>query len=266
MRYFTLALGFSVFALDLLSKWLVKENLCPREYSVIDGFFTIQCVRNEGIAFGFFHSVDSTWKPVLLSVVAILAITFVFYYILKTPSSDKLSFLALGLLLGGILGNFTDRLLNQYVFDFLTLHWEDKFAWPTFNLADSAISTGVAIILIKTLLDSKKTATAVCLFLVSLASLPLCHGQEIDNIIDSLQAKYNRIDSFSAEFEQTFSSRGIEMTENGVVLMKRPGRMYWEYREPTEKYFVANGEKTYFQDRLTVADFKHITSACDPEH
>jgi len=246
MRYFALALGFSVFALDLLSKWFIKKTIWLHEYTVIDGFFTIQYVRNEGIAFGLFHSIDSVWKPILLSLIAVLAVVFVVYYILKTPSSEKLSFLALGLLLGGILGNFTDRLLHQYVFDFLTLHWQNKFAWPTFNLADSAISTGVTIILIKTILDSRKTATMASLLLISLVSIRPCSAQEIDSIIDSLQSKYNRIESFSADFEQTFASRGIEIKETGIVMMKRPGRMYWEYIEPTEKYFVADGKNTYF--------------------
>jgi len=171
---------------------------------------------------------------------------FVVYYILKTPLEEKLILIAFGLLLGGILGNFTDRLIHHYVFDFLTLHWKDRFAWPTFNIADSAISTGVGLVLLKTLFESKKTA-GMAVFILAILLFPLkVYGQQDPDIIDSLQKKYNEIDSFSAEFEQTFTSRGIEMKEFGIVMMKRPGRMYWEYRQPTQKYFVADGKKTYF--------------------
>jgi len=175
----------------------------------------------------------------------------VVYYILKTPTQDRWSFLSLGLLLGGILGNFVDRLFHHYVFDFLTLHWRDQFAWPTFNLADSAISTGVAILLIKTVFDSRKHSTAAAILICFMLLPAPCRAQDagspdIDSLIEALQAKYERIESFSAEFVQTFSSRGIAMQEKGIVKMKRPGRMYWEYREPTRKFFIADGDKTYF--------------------
>jgi signal peptidase II len=248
MRYFAFALGASVFALDIFTKWLVKRTPWLHDYVVIEDFFTIQYVRNEGIAFGLLHSVDSHWKPFLLSLVAVAAFLFVVYYIFHTSRNEYLSFIALGLLLRRILGNFTDRLLHQYVFDFLTLHWKDRFAWPTFNLADSAISVGVGLIVLKTILESRRsTAASVCIVaLLFPASLIRSQPVSNDEILQSLQEKYEQIDSFAADFVQTFSSRGIEMKESGIVLMKRLGRMFWEYQEPTEKYFWADGRKTYF--------------------
>jgi signal peptidase II len=244
MRSFSVIIGFSVFALDLISKWWVKKSIWLHYYPVIEGFFTIQFVKNEGIAFGLLHSLQSEWKPILLSLIAVAAVAIVSYYIYKTPSNQRLSLVALGLLLGGILGNFVDRLFNQYVVDFLTLHWKDQFAWPTFNLADSAITTGVFIILLQTVFAARKEK-ALTAFLFLSAGLTM-NASNTDELIEGLQKKYEEIESFTANFQQTLEDRGITQTERGIVKMKKPGLMYWEYLEPKEKYFVADGEKIYF--------------------
>jgi len=244
MRSFSVILGFSVFVLDLLSKWWVKGTVWLHYYPLIDGFLTIQFVRNEGIAFGLLHSLQSEWKPIILSVIAVAAVCIVSYYIYQTPSDQRWSLIALGLLLGGILGNFVDRLLNQYVTDFVTLHWQDSFAWPTFNLADSAITTGVFLILLQTLFATKSEKA-----LSALLPVAFClniNASDPDQLIDQLQQRYEEIQSFTANFQQTLKNRGITQTESGIVMMKKPGLMYWEYREPREKYFVADGEKIYF--------------------
>jgi signal peptidase II len=147
MRLTSIILGVAVLGLDLLTKWLVATSIWLHYYPVLDGYFTIHYVQNEGIAFGLFHSVESSWKPIILSAMAIVAVIVVVYYVLTTPIHEKLVFLSLGLLFGGILGNFFDRLLNRHVTDFLELHWRDTFAWPTFNIADAAITIGVLLIL-----------------------------------------------------------------------------------------------------------------------
>lgn len=249
MRIVAIGLGIFVLSTDLLTKFWIKNWtwLQSHDYPVIDGLFTIQLVRNEGIAFGLLHSVDSRWKPLILSAIAITAIGIVVYYLARTPREDRLSLLSFGLLLGGITGNLIDRMVNGYVIDFLTLHWKDQFAWPTFNIADAAITGGVFIILARTILasseESKKGATA--LLLIPALSF-MAELQDSDEVIARLQTKYEEVESFRAHFSQTLSSRGIRETETGVVIMKRPGRMYWEYHNPTEKYFVADGKKTYF--------------------
>jgi len=135
-------------------------------------------------------------------------------------------------------------LMNQHVIDFLTLHWKDQFAWPTFNLADSAITTGVFIILVQTLLTTKNGKSTAAYLLFSLGIT--VNASDPQEVIDRLQQKYEEIESFTAEFEQTLTNRGITQRESGIVMMKKPGRMYWEYRDPREKYFVADGEKIYF--------------------
>ncbi len=147
MRLFAIILGFLVFVVDLTSKWWVANTLALQYYPVLDGIFTIHYVRNEGIAFGLFHSFESQWKPVVLSVMAIIAVVIVLYYIWQTPVEERRVFASLGMLLGGILGNFVDRLFHGYVVDFLEFHWQDSFSWPTFNIADAAITTGVILII-----------------------------------------------------------------------------------------------------------------------
>ena len=260
MRIVALWIAAGVFALDLLTKWWVSNLvwLHYRSYSIIDGFFKIQYVRNEGIAFGLFHDFNSQWKPVVLSLVALVGIALVSYYILHTPKEDRLTLISLGLLLGGILGNFSDRLVHKSVVDFMTLHWYNQYFWPTFNLADAAISTGVFLILVKTfVVDSRRARHASELLLLPLLwQMPASPGTE--TIVARLQDKYDHISSFHAHFQQTFRSRGISETESGIVMMKRPGRMYWEYQSPVEKYFVADGKKTYFyvprDHQLVVSD------------
>lgn len=268
MRIFALILGLAVFGLDVVTKRWVEHTAWLYHYPVIEGFFTIQYRRNEGIAFGLLHELQSEWKPVLLSLLALVAIVVVLYYIRVTPEDQRLSFVSLGLLLGGILGNFTDRLLNQYVVDFITLHWKNQFAWPTFNIADAAITCGVFLILYETFFwsrpedsggpgtaepDSGKGTTpeatggkvlgaGLLLPLLLLPSVPENPAQ----VAEKLQKKYESLRSFIAEFEQIFHSRSVELRESGVVMMEKPGRMYWEYRNPTRKFFVADGNRTYF--------------------
>ena len=150
MRLLSILLSLTVLAADLLTKWWVQSNKSLWHYPVIEDLFTINYVLNEGIAFGLFHELQSEWKIVILSSMAAVAMIVVLYFIWQTPPTRISSFVALGLLLGGIMGNLIDRLLNKHVIDFLELHWKDHFSWPTFNLADAAITCGVIFIFYET--------------------------------------------------------------------------------------------------------------------
>lgn len=270
MRLLALVLGLCIFTADMLSKWWVKSHFILSGGSdIVNGFFRINYVHNEGIAFGFFHSVNSEWKPVLLGVTAIIALVAVLYYIWTTPPYHRSSFLSLGLLLGGILGNFTDRLVHGYVIDFLELHWKTYFAWPTFNLADAAITFGVIIILYETLFahqeptgemlperppspaanegDEQSGTLLSVLLIVGLCPLMFSGESFSDSdVLGHIQSRYDRIQNFRADFKQVFHGRDVTLVESGEVWMKKPGKMFWEYRAPQRKYFVADGQKTYF--------------------
>lgn len=282
MKLVALGVAATVLALDLLTKWWVKSTPWLHYHKVVDGFFAIHFVRNEGIAFGLFHSNPSAWKPVILSGLAVAAAVMVLYYIWTSPPEERGVQLLMGLLLGGILGNFCDRLWRGYVVDFLDFHWQDRFAWPTFNLADAAITCGVAAILYQGFFGagsgdrassrpSRKNSGSMGAFLLAgLLSAPLL-GESASpgalEIVDRVQARYDRIESFSANFRQVFQSQGVFFESDwgeGILLMKRPGKMYWEYRRPTRKLFVADGKQTFFyvpgENQVTIADLDPETA------
>ena len=154
MKTISIALALIVVCTDLLTKWWVKSTLSLHYYPVIEGFFTVHYVENRGIVFGFFNEFHSEWKSPVLAMLALFAIGMVLYYIWTTPTSELLVMAAFGLVLGGILGNFFDRLFHGFVVDFIKLHWRGEWAWPTFNVADSAITTGVILIMTSNVVGS----------------------------------------------------------------------------------------------------------------
>ena len=282
MRLLAIGVAVVVLALDLLTKWWVKNTASLHYHPVVDGFFTIHFVRNEGIAFGLFHSNPSAWKPVILSFLAVVAAIMVLYYIRTSPPGERGIQLFLGLLLGGILGNFSDRLWRGYVVDFLEFHWQDRFAWPTFNLADAAITCGVAAILYQGFFGTgsgdrtanrpsrRNSGSLGAILVAGLLSAPLLGESSspgAQEIVDRVQERYERVESFSADFRQVFQSQGVYFESDwgeGILLMKRPGKMYWEYQRPTRKLFVADGKQTFFyvpsENQVTISDLDSETA------
>src|SRR4051812_27069995 len=128
--------------------WIQREFDLNDSVSVIDGFFNITYVRNTGVAFGIFSSISSPAKSVLLSVFTACAAVVVITFSVRTPAGNRLLQIALSLVLGGALGNLYDRLAYGYVVDFLELY-AGSYHWPSFNVADSAISIGVALLAIE---------------------------------------------------------------------------------------------------------------------
>jgi signal peptidase II len=140
-----LSAGAIVVALDQLTKWLIRNDvLNTTRYIEVTDFFNIVEVWNRGVSFGLFAS-DSPWTPYLLSVLAI-AISIVLIIWLRKAETAFLA-LALGIVIGGAVGNVIDRLIWGQVYDFLDFH-AAEFHWPAFNLADAAISVGVGLILL----------------------------------------------------------------------------------------------------------------------
>jgi signal peptidase II len=135
--YFWLT-AFLVLVLDQVSKYLVRLYLVPyRVYPVLPPVFYLTYVRNPGAAFGFL----SHW-PFLSVFIAFLVVPVAVFMYRRFFTADPLMAVALGLVMGGALGNLVDRLLTGVVTDFL-----DFRVWPVFNLADSAIVVGVGIII-----------------------------------------------------------------------------------------------------------------------
>lgn len=134
-----------VFALDIYTKHLIQNAFEYAELLEITRFFDLVRYHNEGAAFSFLSNAGGwqKWFFSGISMIAILVIT----YLIKKHQSQKLFCLGLALLLGGAIGNLYDRLTLGYVVDFLSFHVNDWF-WPAFNVADSAICVGVALLLI----------------------------------------------------------------------------------------------------------------------
>ena len=86
----------------------------------------------------------------------------------------------------------------------------------------------------------------VCALGCGLLVLGTAGLQDAGEVVKKLQEKYEQIRSFSAHFQQRFRSRNFQTEESGTVLMKKPGRMYWEYQQPTSKFFVSDGDRIYF--------------------
>ena len=138
-----LGLAAAVVLLDQATKYAVFAVVQPPFGGLeVTGFFNLVRVWNRGVSFGLFAS-GSPWTPVLLSALALLIAGALTWW-LSRADSRRLVW-ALGLMIGGALGNAIDRTLYGAVMDFIDLHWAG-YNWPAFNIADSAISIGAALL------------------------------------------------------------------------------------------------------------------------
>jgi len=135
-----------VLVLDQLTKYLVEKYVRMYEViPVIPGFFNLTRVRNRGAAFGILSTVPGMWRSLFFITVTFIAIAVIVVLIKKTH--ERLPVLAFALIAGGALGNVVDRIRFGEVVDFI--QWYVKsYYWPSFNVADSAISIGVALLAI----------------------------------------------------------------------------------------------------------------------
>ena len=140
-----LLLSFGVIGFDQLTKyWVVHKVMSPPQVIEVTSFFNLVMVWNTGASFGLFSS-QSLWTQVILVGLAIFFSIFLIVWLRRTRSV-WLS-IALGLIIGGALGNAIDRVVYSAVADFLDFHAFD-YHWPSFNVADIAISIGVILLLI----------------------------------------------------------------------------------------------------------------------
>src|SRR6266404_5340178 len=138
---FIFFLSLPLYALDQLTKYLVQQAVDPDQPRVvIAGFLDLVNVTNTGAAFGSFKNNNAFFV-----VISCLALFFVVSLLVRRRSHDVWRDVSLALLLAGILGNLTDRLLYGHVIDFLLFDLHVRFAhpWPAFNVADSCISIAV---------------------------------------------------------------------------------------------------------------------------
>ena len=135
-----------VVAVDQLSKYLVEANMIMGQSIPEEGFFRITYTTNTGGVFGIFAN-----QTFLITVTAIIGVVAILIYS-RYPQANRVPIrIALGMLLGGAVGNLIDRIRLGAVVDFI-----DVGAWPVFNLADSAVVVGIIIIIYYLLFQSRR--------------------------------------------------------------------------------------------------------------
>ena len=138
-----LALSLGVIAADQATKYIVMHELALHESVTVTSFFNLVFVYNRGAAFSFLAGA-SGWQREFFIGIAFAASAWVIYLLRKHAREALFSF-SLSLILGGALGNVIDRLLYGAVVDFLDFH-AYGYHWPAFNVADSAITCGAALL------------------------------------------------------------------------------------------------------------------------
>jgi signal peptidase II len=145
-----LLVALVVVALDQITKSIVEHSMTLYESIPILPGFSLTYIRNTGAAFGMLAGAPSALRLPLFLLVTAAAVWALVSYLRATPAHRRMLVWALGGILGGAVGNFICRIRYGEVVDFFHLHW-GGWSWPMFNVADSAITVGVAIVLVESL-------------------------------------------------------------------------------------------------------------------
>jgi signal peptidase II len=142
-----LPLAAGVLVLDQVSKAVVSATLKMHEIRpLIHGLLNLTRVHNTGAAFGLLAGQTSPLRTAFFLAVSLVAMGVVLWMLYRLPSGQKVELVALSLILGGALGNVFDRVRLGEVVDFIDVYYR-SYHWPAFNVADSAISIGVILLL-----------------------------------------------------------------------------------------------------------------------
>lgn len=127
--------------LDRVSKiWAVKVLAQKDEIVIIKNIFSFSYLENRGAAFGILQN-----KVIFLTIITFIVLAGIVFYIIKYKPTSRMLRVGLALIIAGALGNLVDRVYYKYVVDFILVHYKDSF-FPTFNLADSMVVIGTALL------------------------------------------------------------------------------------------------------------------------
>ncbi|MBK5968638.1 signal peptidase II [Thiorhodovibrio winogradskyi] len=143
----------TVILLDQLTKWLAERLLPLHEPVALMPMLNLTLMHNEGAAFSLLADAGG-WQRWLFAAFALLVTIVLVVWLLRLDARERMTAAALALLIGGAVGNLIDRLRTGRVVDFIDVYYGD-WHWPAFNIADSAITIGVALLLIETLRAGK---------------------------------------------------------------------------------------------------------------
>lgn len=145
-----------VFVLDQASKWFFESELnLYQQIVVIPDYFSWTLAYNTGAAFSFLAD-SSGWQRWLFALIALVVSGVLVVWLKRLKPEETWLAIALALVLGGALGNLYDRVLLGHVVDFILVHWQNRWYFPAFNLADSAITVG-AVMLALDMFKAKKS-------------------------------------------------------------------------------------------------------------
>jgi len=143
-----LGIAAAIVVADQVTKALLRAHVpLHDDLVVLPGLLNLTHVRNSGAAFGLLNAVQFPFKAQLIAVVATLALVGIAAYAARLAPGQRLARLGLALILGGAIGNLIDRIAVGYVLDFVDIYWDTVHFWA-FNVADSAISCGVAVMVL----------------------------------------------------------------------------------------------------------------------
>jgi signal peptidase II len=142
-----------VVALDQATKWVVDRAMDLHESRVVvEGLLSLTYVQNRGAAFGVLSDAELPYQSILFSLISVAALGGIAAYAWRLPTASRLPQTALALIMGGALGNLFDRARLGHVVDFVDFYWGPHH-WPAFNVADSAITVGVALLILDMVLS-----------------------------------------------------------------------------------------------------------------
>lgn len=147
-------LSLMVVVLDQASKQLIVSSFMLHEILELLPLFNLTLTYNEGAAFSFLSD-QAGWQRWFLSGVAVVVTLVMILWLRGLKQHERLTAISLGLIIGGAVGNLIDRVLFGHVIDFLDFYI-GQYHWPAFNVADSAISIGVAIMLYEILFGDRE--------------------------------------------------------------------------------------------------------------
>jgi signal peptidase II len=141
-------LPIAVVAMDQISKAFVRDLLpLYSSKTIIPGLLDFTHVLNTGAAFGFFNAADFPFKTTIIAAIATAALIGVGLYSASLAAHQRIARIGLALIVGGAAGNLLDRVIAGSVVDFVDVYWRDHHFWA-FNVADSAITIGVAVMIL----------------------------------------------------------------------------------------------------------------------
>lgn len=150
-----LGLALILLIADQITKTLILGAYRLGDATYITSFFNIVRVHNTGAAFSFLAAA-SGWQRWFFTGIGVAAALFI-VWMLRSHAGQRLFSFALACILGGAVGNVVDRLMHGYVVDFLQVHWDNRWYFPAFNLADAAITIGAACLILDELLRVRRT-------------------------------------------------------------------------------------------------------------